>query len=411
MTDVASLHYRVVAETQRLARELLGQVVDLAAEVTSTVAAEVPRVVPVEIPDSYDALRESTEQNLGAILSMLAFDAVPAALEPPAGTLRTLDRIIAVGGSVTDLLRAFRVGQAAVWHLWSDHVERCGDPELALKVLTRSTAQLFVYVDGACEQIVVRHAELYPAARRARPAREGTLDSLLAGQLLDEVRAGTALGLELRRHHIGLTIRAVAADADERAVCGDLVQQLPDADLWTHRAADGSTWVWLSWPTPPDPGVLAELSGMATPGVVVGVGRPAFGRDGFRRTNLDAREAERMALLSASSSGGVTLHQDVELAAVLLSGSPDRARQFAAELPGALASADDATSKVRETLRTFLDTNGSHKVTAARLGVHAKTVANRIMRAEELLGRRVDKAQGPLRIALEIHHAIRLSES
>ena len=63
---------------------------------------------------------------------------------------------------------------------------------------------------------------------------------------------------------------------------------------------------------------------------------------------------------------------------------------------------DKSVARLRETLRVFLEENGSFQNAAARLGVHKNTVAYRIHRAEELLGHGVKERQLELETALRL---------
>jgi len=58
---------------------------------------------------------------------------------------------------------------------------------------------------------------------------------------------------------------------------------------------------------------------------------------------------------------------------------------------------------VRATVRVYLQENGNQACTARRLGVHVNTVAYRLRRAEQLLGRRVTDRRFDLEAALLLH--------
>jgi DNA-binding PucR family transcriptional regulator len=87
---------------------------------------------------------------------------------------------------------------------------------------------------------------------------------------------------------------------------------------------------------------------------------------------------------------------------VMLTHSRDEARRFVAQQLGDLAAEDKSVARLRETLRVFLEENGSFQNAAARLGVHKNTVAYRIRRAEELLGYGIRERQLELQTALRL---------
>jgi hypothetical protein len=87
---VRSVTEPAVEAVQRLAHELLPRSGEIAGDITAEILVRLPRLVPASLPEAVDAVRESTDQNIGAILSTLAF-AVPAtATEPVLGARKLL---------------------------------------------------------------------------------------------------------------------------------------------------------------------------------------------------------------------------------------------------------------------------------------------------------------------------------
>jgi purine catabolism regulator len=76
-----------------------------------------------------------------------------------------------------------------------------------------------------------------------------------------------------------------------------------------------------------------------------------------------------------------------------------------AEALGALELRDQRGT-LRETLRAFLETGGSHAGASDRLGIHRNTLAYRLRRIGELIGRDV----GDPRSWLTLHLALSASE-
>jgi purine catabolism regulator len=80
-------------------------------------------------------------------------------------------------------------------------------------------------------------------------------------------------------------------------------------------------------------------------------------------------------------------------------------RQFVSEALGALERRDHRGT-LRDTLRAYLETGGSHADASNRLGIHRNTLAYRLRRIGELIGRDV----GDPRTWLTLHLALRASE-
>ena len=69
----------------------------------------------------------------------------------------------------------------------------------------------------------------------------------------------------------------------------------------------------------------------------------------------------------------------------LMSGSLELLRAWVTETLGPLADDDEHNARLRETLRVFLQENGSYKTAAERLILHKNTVQYRVRKAEDSL--------------------------
>lgn len=117
------------------------------------------------------------------------------------------------------------------------------------------------------------------------------------------------------------------------------------------------------------------------PAVVAGVGSPAQGISGLGASVAEARQAAMVA--SASHQPGTVRDADRLGVGRLLLGWYGSAafRDHALHLLDPLLRADGG-EQLLETLEAYLDTGGAPTETAARLGLHRNTVAQRIRRAE-----------------------------
>ncbi|WP_354699106.1 hypothetical protein DSM112329_04813 [Paraconexibacter sp. AEG42_29] len=423
---------RATAETQRLALELLPHSDLVAAAVTERVLEVIPDLAPDAAADGVAVTRESTDQNIGAMLATLAFGVPPSAIEPPLGTQKLLRQAVAAGGDATMVLHAYRVGHERLWQLWSDHaVANVADPELLHAVLRTSSTHFFAFIDRSCERLVDEYRREFAEARLTGPegagagaSRSELIDALLGDEAVDLEAARVRLGYDIAGHHTAIVLRPITAEADARAALDALVAAATTAAaahaavngraaagpaapaaprVLTRPAGDGAWWAWVGWwPDAPPAAVRDALAACATDGIVAALGQPGRGRDGFRRSHEQALDAERIARLARQPRAGVVRHEEVELAG-LLCHDRARAERLAAGRLGVLSQDDDATARLRETLRAYLASGGSKKRTAAMLHVHQKTVAYRLTRVEQLLGRRLAGDTAELDAALRIH--------
>lgn len=393
-------------EVRRLARELLPRVGVISAEVTERVLQVVPELAPAGVPDAVAVVQESTDQNIGAMLSTLGFGVTPTTIEPPSGTRDLLDNLTAAGGNVTHLLRAYRVGHQLLWRLWSEHVyAEIRQPELLSAVLRISSAHLFDFIDQASRRIVDSATAPGPDNRSTRSGdRYEVVHRLLGSDPVDLTAASTALTYELTRHHVALVVAPLADVADVRREFDRLLAAAPVPAL-VIASGSSSWWGWLGFPAVPSADQLAEIAGVRLTGVLAGMGEPGQGRGGFRRSLAQAREAERVRRLAQHPEAGVVRHRDIEIAAILC-GDPDRARALVAARLGGLARRDETGERLRATVRALLANGHSRGRAAAALHVHHKTVAYRLNQAEELLGRPLSEDTFGLQVALLVDQTL-----
>jgi DNA-binding PucR family transcriptional regulator len=123
------------------------------------------------------------------------------------------------------------------------------------------------------------------------------------------------------------------------------------------------------------------------------------GVSGFRRTHRQALGAYAVALAAGPSGQRLTSFTEVAPLA-LMSSSVELLRAWVHETLGSLADDDDHHARLRDTLRVFLQENGSFKATAERLIMHKNSVQYRVHKAEEALGHPVDQNRLHLELAL-----------
>jgi DNA-binding PucR family transcriptional regulator len=257
---------------------------------------------------------------------------------------------------------------------------------------------MFAYVDKVSDVLVEEFGtERERMVRSASQLRSETVGAILAGEPIDEEVASRRLGYDLRRHHVALRLAGAGSEVSglERAV-GEATAVLGPGEplVVASGAARFDVW-WASFDAPP----TDALERYEPPsGVLVAFGRPGQGIPGFRGSHAEALQAARIGSLVG---GAMTSYAKVELVSLLASDLP-RARAFVAVQLGPLASTDEPAERLRETVLAFLASGGSATKVGKELYVHQNTVAYRVKRAEEILGRKVTESSIELTCALTL---------
>jgi len=326
-------------------------------------------------------------------------------IAPPAEAL-ALARTFALRGASSELLlRLYRLGHGLVFREWMA-VLRAEEPspESMDELMGRSLDVSFAYIDSISIQIAESYAqERARLVRSADAARAETARAIVAGEPVDVDAASRSLGYELRRWHVGVVLWASARDEAETPFsrCERLAMALADSFGSTKPllipAGARLLWAWCGMAQPPSRETLDGLARLPgdRDGIQAALGNPGEGIAGFASTHPEALEARRVATLGRASAR-VTLYSEVDLIS-LLSGDVGRARRFIEAELGPLATDDDATLRLRATLRAYLDEGSSFVATARRLGIHENTVKYRVRRCEEELGR--PAGERPLKLA------------
>jgi hypothetical protein len=208
-----------------------------------------------------------------------------------------------------------------------------------------------------------------------------------------------AAGWRTAGWHVGLHLGAPGVAEAETARVERLLRAhgfagpvAPSSDGW-------STWVTSDAEPPPDAyraivRAARALVLTAAPGLLLqgGVGAPRAGVRGLGQTLAEARHAGALAHAPAVEHVG---EQDGRRLLLGSLGSPS----FRAYAEALLAPLGDEPALL-ETLETYLEHESSVAGTAAALGVHRNTIAQRIRRAEHLLG--VSLGQVDERLTLQL---------
>jgi hypothetical protein len=386
---------------QDLADHLLPTTPELARGMTEHLYAAIPELSAMQDDALRAELLGSTAANIGQILRLMAHGASADDVVVPHEALEYLRGNVRRGIPLAALLRSYRLGHAWLWERWSRALqERVADSGELAAGQDRSSAFMFAYVDRVCDVLVEEFGtERERMMRGASQLRAETARAILAGEPVDEEVASGRLGYELRRRHVALRIAGTGSEVSglERAV-NEAAAALGTADPLVVASGAARFDVWCGSFAPPATDALERYE--PPPGVLVAFGAPADGVTGFRRSHAEALQAARVGSLRGSASP-VTSYARVELVS-LLAGDLPRARAFVVGQLGPLAAATEPAERLRSTVLAFLASGGRAARVARELYVHENTVAYRVKRAEELLGRKLTDRPVELTCALTL---------
>jgi hypothetical protein len=383
---------------------------------TAALSAEVYGLIVREIsPLSGDKriltlLEASVGENVATMLHILQHGIDLDNVRAPTAAEEYARRLAQRGVPLAALLRAYRIGSARFQDRCLEELGRStDDASLVSAAGLRIAGITAAYIDRVSEELVSAYeAEKENWLRNLSAARAARVRALLSGEQVDVASSEAILGYRLRQHHVGVVCWAGGADAG-----GGALARLEQATAEVSRSAgcggqpifipqdESSAWAWLPLGTQQTFGIPAAGPGPggAKTGIRFAAGAAAPGIAGFRRTHQQALGAYAIALAAGPSGRFMTCFGDVAPLA-LMSGSIALVRAWVIEILGALADDDDQHSTLRDTLRVFLQENGSFKATAERLTLHKNTVQYRVRKAERSLGHPVGDNRLHVELAL-----------
>ena len=225
------------------------------------------------------------------------------------------------------------------------------------------------------------------------------IESLVTAEPVDAEAATQLLRIPLTGWHVCCAIGTPPGGAVERRVLDGIVRlfaRLVGSELQLrYETSTGKVHLWVTTSRRPQTPMVEDLRVPAP--LIVGIGEPHAGADGFRRTFLEASDALRLAA-SLGVTGGVS-YGDAALA-IVLSRDEERARWFVEHELGDLAADSAEMADMRNTLRTFFDTRMRIAPAAERLFLHRNTLINRLERIQTVLGHAVAERSAETQAAL-----------
>lgn len=385
---------------------------DLAREMTGFLLQLQPELRRGANDEGYDEqlfeeTSSSCEANLGAIFAGLRASQDPTEIGLPGPADAWARSMARRGAGLPAALRAYRLGHGWLWRRWQAEINAADfDDATRGKLLEHSSGFMFTYIDTASALVADAYAaERERWVRSAAAMRAEAVRTLLDGKPVDADAVSRSLKYELRRTHTALILWTDGPAEEEsdplEAAAIALAGQLGCREPLLVPTGRGLLWAWCATHEAADRETFEALALEPGSRLRVAVGQGAGGIDGFVRSHEEAEQARRIAQLSGRAPGTVVTYARVAFAS-LVCADRDRAARFVADELGALAANDDATSRLRATLAIFLDEGASHVRAARRLHIHQNTVAYRVHRAEELLGRQVSVRRQELEAALLI---------
>jgi DNA-binding PucR family transcriptional regulator len=382
------------------------------------VARELSDMIHAQINELDNDLRlathESCRANLGAIMSMLSEGLLPGLATAPPEALAYAKEYVRRGLGLETLQRAYRIGQATLSRMWLEELRiRADDAEELADTFGFFNEWLFQWV----ETLEHRLTEYYMVERERRlrgtsAMRSEQVRMILDGSPVDTRNASATLRYELDRRHVAYIVWTTGSTLDApngNVLFGEMervaanVAALMGASDHLTVPLGGYLACWAGFRRAPRAEMLTGTLPLVTNSWInVALGQVGDRIGGFRRSHDEAVLARRVHQLRRQERQPTCVRfSDVALE-VMLTHSREEARRFVAQQLGDLAGEDKSVARLRDTLRVFLEENGSFQNAAARLGVHKNTVAYRIRRAEELLGHGVKERQLELQTALRL---------
>lgn len=268
-------------------------------------------------------------------------------------------------------------------------------------------AALFSYVNSYVSDLMHGYEDELSLWHGRLPAeRLRVLTAILDGEE-PGADAERILGIRLGRHHlVALAWPATSGHIPDREAARqrfgtDAAQALGAAGFLTVEY-QGTTLFWWGFNTRPDPAVAGALRAVPRADWIrLAAGRPGSGLAGLRESHFEAQQAARVARLSPRQK--FWDYDDAGMLALLIADPQGAARFVEVQLAGLLGP-DQKLTDIRDTLRHFLLAGSSRIAAAQALHLATNTVAYRVKRATELLGRPINENQAVTLAALEMAH-------
>ncbi len=235
-------------------------------------------------------------------------------------------------------------------------------------------------------------------ARSPEQHRVELVRSLLDGETLATAELAD-LSYRFDAWHIGV----ITIGASARAALEDLKA---DHQLLPVFHGEETAWAWLGWQRPPVNTDMDRIRLDREPDVLLAVGEPARGIEGWRQTHQQAQEALHVALLASQPR---TRYADIALLTPWLR-DPAQGRALVDLYLSPLNSQKDGGVLLRQTLQVYLRGDRNASSAARQLGIDRRTLTHRLHTIEACLGYKLDGRNAELEVALRLHDLLNQAE-
>ncbi len=341
----------------------------------------------VEDPEYALGLKEAVFAALD--YAFAALDSGQGAQTPVPPQLPAQARAAARNGvSLDTVLRRYSAGYTLLGDYLIGESGEDGVSREGLKRILRAQAAIYDHLVEVVSEEHTREVE-----RRVGSTAQRRIESvrrLLGGEPVDS----SELRYELSSWHVATLFSGPGA-----AVAGkEFADALDRQSLIVHT--EDVVWLWLGGRAKLPAEDLLELADRSLPAeVLLAVGEPGHGVEGWRLTHRQARAA-----MSVAQRG---LERRVRYADVALLASALRDDLLASSLRDIYVTPlsrgeRDGGLALRETLRAYHAAGRNVSSAAAALGIARQTVSIRLRTAEERIGRRLESCAAETEVALRL---------
>ena len=303
-------------------------------------------------------------------------------------------RAARVGVSVDTVLRRYVLGSTVLGDFLMQEAdsESFAGQSLVLREMLSAQAAVLDRLMTAITDEYMRELDLSdrsPERRRAERVKQ-----LLAGGHGDTAD----LGYDLDGWHLGM----IASGAAAAATANHIAAQLGCRLLSVQRGED-TVWGWLGVQHSPTPREIElALRRGSSAEVLLVVGEPGHGLEGWRLTHRQAQAALRVALHCPRP---FTRYADVALLASVLN-DDILATSLVDIYLSPLGDCGNGGAVLRQTLRAYFAAERNASSAASAMGVTRHTVENRLRTIEEKLGQTLRTRQAELEVALRLEELV-----
>ncbi|MFT4212883.1 MAG: helix-turn-helix domain-containing protein [Microbacterium sp.] len=305
-----------------------------------------------------------------------------------------------------NLLRIVWACHAAVEQLLLERIAASIAPTSVVDEVRDLVAMLAVFIDRYVTDISATYAhERLESESRLLVERRRIVDAVLDG-IEPPANAESLLGITWEHHHVAAMAwssggNRVFHSEDSAYRFGERVARQLGASWLVIERGDHVEFHWSF--ARAGQFDLAAVDAARPARMRLALGPVIAGVAGFAASTTAARRT-RVVGLAMREPPDVLRYEDVSYVALLIA-DRQQAREFVHRELAGLLGPDPMSEAIRETLRHFLLGGRSRQVAAQATHVATTTVAYRVKRAEELLGRSTfDRTQQTI-AALELLHA------